>query len=520
MSRFVRGSVLLCAALIWAGCENPVRPDVPPTDLPRSTPEAQGIDSGGLLALLEAIDRENARGDLEVAPEFHSLMVLRNGHVVAEGWWDPYSAERNHVMFSLSKSFTSTAAGLAINEGFFGLDDPVLSFFPDKHPATVSDNLEAMTVRHLLSMSTGQEVDDRTTDDWVATFLSIPVVHEPGSVFRYSTSATFMVSAIVQETTGQTLMDFLTPRLFEPLGIEGVAWQTSPGGYNTGGYGLKAKTEDVAKLGQLYLEQGRWKGRPLLPDDWVQMATSKQIETRADPDNPEHADDDWAQGYGFQFWQTTHNAYRGDGAFGQFCLVIPELDLVVAITGGSGDMQAMLDLIWEHLYPAIRGSELPDNPDAHQRLLARLDGLDLMPPPIPVPGEHPAPSSFELAENALGLTRVQYTFEPLSATVRFESEAGVYSSECGYNSWLFSEASGPLLPANILSRQLADTLDVAAACQWTSTVTFEVIWRFVETPRAYVLTSTFDGDAVRIERRWHNSREPVDFAVEGARAPD
>jgi CubicO group peptidase (beta-lactamase class C family) len=288
-------------------------------------------------------------------------MVLRNGRVLAEGWWAPYRADLKHSLYSLSKSFTSTAVGLAVAEGFFAVDDTVISFFPDRVPETVSDNLAAMTVRHLLTMSVGQESEDRSSDDWVKTFLAIPVEHEPGSTFRYNTSATFMLSAIVQETTGKTLMEFLTPRFFQKLGIEGATWEMSPKGYNTGGYGLSVKTEDIARLGQFYLQQGAWKGEQILSPAWVEEATSAQIESSPGSPPPEGVISDWSQGYGYQFWRTTHGAFRGDGAFGQFSIVYPEQDAFIAVTGGSSDMQGMLDVIWEYLYPAYRTSPMPED---------------------------------------------------------------------------------------------------------------------------------------------------------------
>ncbi len=196
--------------------------------LPRSTPEQQGISSAGIRSFLEAVEESNI--------EFHSIMIMRHGHVVAEGWWAPYAPQWKHSLYSLSKSFTSTAVGLAIEEGHFTVEDPVISFFPEDVPENISSNLGAMQVKHLLTMSTGHAQDtmpglrNANGDTWVQAFLALPVEYEPGTHFLYNTGATYMLSAIVQKVTGQTLMQYLQPRLFEPLGIEGMDWLSSPEG--------------------------------------------------------------------------------------------------------------------------------------------------------------------------------------------------------------------------------------------------------------------------------------------------
>ncbi|HTL19056.1 MAG TPA: serine hydrolase, partial [Patescibacteria group bacterium] len=207
--------------------------------LPRSTPEQQGVRSEGVLDFLQAIQGSKH--------EFHSFMMLRHGHVIAEGWWSPYRPELNHMLYSLSKSFTSTAVGLARREGNLTVDDAVISFFPDQVPSDPGDNLRALKIKHLLTMSVGHVQDSTPTitkeDDWVKSFLSLPIANAPGTTFLYNSGATYMLSAIVQKVTGQKVIDFLKPRLFEPLGITGMTWETCPRGINTGGWGLSVRTE-------------------------------------------------------------------------------------------------------------------------------------------------------------------------------------------------------------------------------------------------------------------------------------
>ena len=295
-------------------------------------------------------------------------MLVRHGQVVAEGWWGPYAADEPHMLFSLSKSFTSTAVGLAVADGKLKVDDPVLGFFPDEAPAQPSANLKAMRVRDLLTMSTGhhdEEIRDfpYTGDESVVkNFLARPVSHKPGTFFLYNTPASYMLSAIVQKVTGQPVVDYLRPRLFEPLGIAAPTWEASKQGVSMGGFGLSVRTEDIARFGQLYLQKGMWQGKQLVPAAWVETATSRQMSNGSSPTS------DWEQGYGYQFWRSRHGFYRGDGAHGQFCLILPQYDAVVAITSGTRDMASVMNLVWDRLVPALKAGALPADGAAHRKL--------------------------------------------------------------------------------------------------------------------------------------------------------
>jgi CubicO group peptidase (beta-lactamase class C family) len=203
----------------------------------------------------------------------------------------------------------------------------------------------------------------------VRTFLAHPVEHKPGTHFLYNSPGSYMLSAIVQKVTGRTVLDYLRPRLFDPLGIEEPEWLASPQGISTGGWGLLLRTEDVAKFGLLYLQRGKWNGQQILPESWVAQATARQVSNGSDPTK------DWDQGYGFQFWRCRHGAFRGDGAFGQFCIVLPKQDAVVAITADTKDMQAELNVVWEKLLPAFHDAPLPENADEHAKLSKMLGDL-------------------------------------------------------------------------------------------------------------------------------------------------
>ncbi|HTL29798.1 MAG TPA: serine hydrolase, partial [Tepidisphaeraceae bacterium] len=333
--------------------------------LPRATPESQGVSSAQVRAYVEAADAK--------VDTMHGFVLVRHGKVVAEGWWKPQSAQTLHPMHSLSKSFTSTAVGIAVSEGKFSIDDPVLKFFPQDTPSQPSENLKKMRVRDLLTMSTGHRDKVPLDDDvpWTQAFLRSPVEFKPGTHFFYNSVGTYMLSAIVQKTTGQTVLDYLRPRLFEPLGIEDPQWMTSPQGISTGGWGLSIRTEDIAKFGLLYLQKGEWNGKRLLPESWVEAATLKQTSNGSDPTS------DWDQGYGFQFWRCRHGAFRGDGALGQFCIVLPAQDAVLAITADDKDMPRELNVVWDNLLPAIHANPMPEDPAELEKLKKTISRLQV-----------------------------------------------------------------------------------------------------------------------------------------------
>lgn len=398
--------------------------------LPLSTPEAQGVSPRAVLDFVEALETEVD------AP--HGFVLLRHGHAIARGWWSPFTPHDNHKLYSLSKSFTSTAVGMAADEGLLSVDDKVLSFFPDDAPENQGENLKAMRVRDLLTMTTGHAKDTLgpltggKEGNWPRVFLALPVEHEPGTHFLYNTGATYMCSAIVQKVTGKTVLGYLTPRLFEPLGIENPQWESDPRGVNVGGWGLKITTTDIAKFGQLYLQKGEWRGERLLSEAWIEAATSTQTPNGTNPQN------DWNQGYGYQFWRSRHNAYRADGAFGQFCIVMPEQDAVLAITGGQIDMQRTLDLVWKHLLPGMADATPPKDAESRKALAEKLAKLSH----APVAGEAASPTAakvsgkrYVMRANAMGLEAVTFDFTASPATLALETSSGPQRFELGSGAW-------------------------------------------------------------------------------------
>lgn len=343
--------------------------------LPVSGPGEQGVDAEGILALLDAWEADPAQDP-------HSLMILRHGRVVAEGWWAPYTRDRRQLLYSLSKSFTATAAGLAVAEGLLDLDAPIIDYFPEFADQIADPRARAIRVRHAASMATGHlaETLDRALEidpgEPVRGFLLVPPDREPGTVFAYNQPATYALAAIVQRLTGVSLGAYLRPRLFEPLGLPSFGWDEYPPGRSVGFTGLYATTDAIARLGQLYLQDGVWGGRRILPAGWVAEATRAHIPTVPGPGEVPEAppEPDWAGGYGYQFWMSQHG-YRADGAYGQFCLVLPEHDAVLACTGATMDTARCLQLVWDNLLPAFGAEPRGDRAEAEERLAARLAGL-------------------------------------------------------------------------------------------------------------------------------------------------
>ncbi|WP_144749776.1 serine hydrolase domain-containing protein [Curtobacterium pusillum] len=337
------------------------------TTFPRSTPSALGIDARGIARFLDALESTP-----DVEP--HSIVLLRHGQVAAEGWWAPYASDRVHLLYSLSKSFTAAAVGIAVREGLVDLDATALSYFPELDADVTDERSRRIRVRHLLAMASGhrEETLDRARaadpGNLVRGFLRTPPDEEPGTVFAYNQPCTYTLGAIVRRVSGGSLVDYLRPRLLDPLGIDDLAWRRDDTGAELGFSGCYAPTSAIAALGQLYLQRGVWDGERILDEDWVAAATSTQVA------NPDEGNPDWSQGYGFQFWMARHG-FRGDGAYGQFCVVLPEQDVVLALTGQSLDMQAVLDAAWRHLLPAVEAADADAAGDTG--LEARLASLGL-----------------------------------------------------------------------------------------------------------------------------------------------
>jgi hypothetical protein len=457
------------------------------SQLLRRSPEEKGVSSAGVRKFVTEVDRK--------IHEMHSFMLLRHGAVVAEGWWAPYSAERVHMLYSV---------GLAAAEGKLSVDDKVLSFFPEQAPAKTDENLKAMRVRHLLTMSTGHTEDTtgrmvmRSDRDWVKGFLSLEVEHEPGEPFVYNSGASYMLSAIVHKVTGMKLEDYLRPRLFEPLGIEKLNWETCPKGINIGGWGLSITTEAIARFGQLYLQKGLWEGKQILPEAWVEAATSKQVS------NDSELNPDWKQGYGYQFWRCRHGAYRGDGAFGQYCIVMPEQEAVLAITSAVDDMQSVLNMVWEHLLPAFGKAKLEADPATHKALGKKLASLAHTPPTglsQPAIASQVSGKTFIFEPNAQKIKSIQFDFKGSECILTVKAGRRKYHLTCREGAWLEGVAPGFGYPP----------VPVFTCGVWKGEEAYQVGMRYIETPATQTMTCHFAGRQVTIDGEMNGSFGPKEL---------
>lgn len=293
-----------------------------------------------------------------------SVMVIQHGKILEQKWMNGGDPDSVHTMWSVSKTFTAMAVGLAIDEGKLRLDDRLVSFYPDFEVPDSNFYLKTVTVRDLLTMTCGHDKEPaRESDSLTAEqlFLSAPIKHIPGSFYLYNSMGTYMLSCIVSKVTGQKVNDYLEDRLWKPLGIEKPVWDESPEGYNWGGWGLHLKTIDMAKAGVMLLDKGKWNGKQVIPESWVSEMSRWQtwskpsgwpikviMDTHTSRDN-----NDWLQGYGYQMWLCRHGAFRADGAHGQFIFIFPDKDAVIVNTAMSDAYQGQIDLMWKYLYPAL-----------------------------------------------------------------------------------------------------------------------------------------------------------------------
>ena len=400
--------------------------------LPLTTPEGAGIPSAAVVRFLGRLEAKRLC--------MHSVLMLRRGELAVEAYWRPYDRRSLHRLYSTSKSVVAVAVGLLVGEGRVRLDDPIAAYFPDKAPPDLHAYVAQATIRDLLMMATphkyGHCTYTRSDPDWADTFFRTPPTHLPGKIFSYDTTATVMLSILVRRVTGEEFLDYLRPRLLDPLGISREAWCVeTPCGHAWGGSGVLFTARDLAKFARFCLRRGRAGGRQIVPEAYLAAATSRQIDSAVANSDPEHQ-----FGYGFQFWRTRHNGFACRGMGSQLAVCLPDHDFILVTLG---DTQAnpsgcalIYDALWEEILPSLgRQATLPPDPAAQAALAESLAGLTLM----TVQGAAESPTAvrvqnrtYVMSENPMGIRKMRFAFAERAGTLFYENATGEHALGFGF----------------------------------------------------------------------------------------
>ena len=475
-------------------------------EIKRVTPEAVGIRSEEIERLLDELGSGYT--------EMHGLMIMRNGKICAEGWWSPYAPGIVHGLQSLTKTYAATAVGIAYTEGLLRLEDRVIDIFPEQTPAQPSDYLKLLTVRDVLCMGCGMETMPRPAKDWIRDFLATPVIHRPGTTYMYNSTGSTLLGAIVRKLTGLGLHDYLTPRLFDKIGIDAdnLKWLTMPDEMEVGGGGLYATTEDNLRLMKLYADGGVWNGERILAADYVEKATSLQNESATEARNNPDAKDNFV-GYGFQIWMCRpKGVYRADGAMGQFSVVVPDKDMIISINetaSGAHWAQTTLDVLWDFLSRIDHDGPLPEEPEKAQHLSRRMQTLA-----IPAPVFQPfCPRTSDISGKVFRVTSGSFGFEnqmsrfmtgaPAAEDIeRFSLTFGVGSCTMelyqGSTPQVLKIATDGTRQLNLIETDASPCSRLLLNGAWSGQETFSVTARWAETCFEKRLDFAFSDGAVRI----------------------
>ena len=476
---------------------------------PRATPESQGIKSSAVSAFVE---RLNDEGDM-----VHAYMLVRHGKVVAEGCWAPYDAQIPHALFSISKAFTSMAIGYAVEDRKMTLGDRVDWFFPEYAPTNEPGYARELRVRDLMQMASGHRRDPlgamrKSGDaDWAKAFYSEPVVNPPGIFFRYMTGNSCMLARIHRKVTGEAdMIEYLRPRLFDKLDISAMHWDRQPDGTVFGGSGFHLRLEDLAKVSQLLLQGGVWRGERILPLWWVKQATSCQTPYGRvmdpvlalhvgvkDAKGPPDPSNDWQQGYGFQMWMGRHETFRLCGAYGQIGVVMPNEDLVcVVFAGGNGSNKLSVNALYDTILPSLSSSPLPENPSDLAALRGRSAALS-----ITIPGRSAEPSAdtlaaaksaYEFSENARGVKRMK--FDAARGILEFENGFGAQKISFGDGAWARQTVELDAPSVQNISMLPGGQQKIGCAGAWVAPDVYRASICYLSSPHIMALEFKFAGD--------------------------
>lgn len=460
--------------------------------LPVASPASVGVDPDAVLAFADAADAAGL--------ELHGLLLARHGRVCARGWWAPYEPSAPHLLYSLSKTFAATAWALAEAEGLVDRERPLVEYWPEA-VASAGPRARRWTARHLLPMASGHTADvffsggpgdpasngDGELDLVPWCFAQEPQA-EPGALFTYNQLCTYLLAATVQRASGQRLTTFLRSRLFDPLGVDVAAWQADNRGRELGFTGLFARLEAALRLGLLYLGEGEFGGTRLLDAGWFADATAAQVDTSGPEPDGRPRNPDWAFGYGYQVW-LGRDGYRGDGAFGQFMIVLPDADAVLASNAGEDDMQAIVDLVWTHLVPGLTGDAAPAPAGEPLDLAGRTH------PPEGGPG--PGGRFVAAADGYLHEGRGAIPVPVRSLTAEPDADGWRLALDDGSTAYEIVAGDGRWLADAVPGRE--GTVALASSAGWREGV-FRACVRLTSTPHSVVLVG--DPATGRLDARW------------------
>ena len=461
------------------------------------SPESLGINSQAVIDFLDHCEKEEV--------ELHSFMLLRHGKVAVECWWDPFNASTPHTMFSLSKSVTATAIGFAIEEGLLALDTNVYGLFPEYAPIFDKKWQDVLTVKHLLTMTSGKKTSILTNTekvDWIQSYLKAPFKESPGEKFEYVTDNSFMLAAIIKKVSGESVIDYLEPRLFDPLGIERPFWETNQSGVEAGGWGLYLKTEDQAKITQCYLDDGKWQGKQVVPEFWTKTVGEKHV-----AETPGLLRDHSA-GYGYQFWLNhMPNSYRSDGLFSQFGIVLKDYDACIVTTAGEPLENKTLEAIWTFFPATFSENPLPENPEVLGALRDKTAALKMPLLPDRMRNEELEKKisgrliKFRLSKMATVLGAADNTISTKKSG-SFNNVRLTFEEDCVKFFWTEKYDENTIDVGfggkNLISqaRLAGMTYDFASSCSWMDDGSLEVWLRPLQHAQIRKLNFTFDGEHV------------------------
>lgn len=453
----------------------------------KATPESCGISSKNLINFVEALIKGPEDN------ETHSFMLFRHGKLVCEGHFAPYTGEVPHVLYSVSKSFASMAIGFLVAEGKVNVDDYVHTYFPELIKDDINKENLKIKIHDLLSMSFGQQgevVHEGSKNESGAKLYDFFYRNkdiECGTMFRYDGNGSYMLAALVKKLTGMNIPEYLMPRLFEPLGIELPFYRKDSIGISIGASGMRLKTCDLAKIGLVYLNNGKWNGKQIIPESWVKLATKKHIPTNSSTGA------DWQQGYCYQFWKGRYNTTRLCGACGQMCVIMPDYDAVFVVNSGytNANLSYVLDSFYENVMFNMKDQPLPEDKENNEKLDDVLSNLrltykfsEMSPLANVISG-----NTYELAESGrYKFAKFDFTADEVKVTLVSDSKSEEFTA--GFNKPVTQKVIVDLV---ILEPE--DEFEVMGTACWTTRKNLEITLRILHTPAILKVVADFSDES-------------------------